>query len=1030
MTEVDGGQLLAYTPGFSTFVVAELLGANKLALLGPRQLLPHQPGTYRTSIHRMSGVWTVSGDANFMHQSGLAALLKAGSTMGNLVLAYQGIDLATGLPWWGKATIMVDEKLDPLEQEAGFRVSLSTHSPIAEINEPFRIQAIAIGNPARPIRWSWQAKGCDFEMEDATTSVLFLLLPEMKCPGNDLYQVVVTAIDRDNRVTSSTIDIRVIQRRFELHLSGPRQIQWQESGVTVKFRAAVTDGAGPPYKFNWKTWTHQTEEGTGIFDPFTDLSIFFNEPGEHRVEVVATDGDGTKASATLPLLVEGGEALSARLLNLPELVKPGEELKVTTQIRGGVLVVSGQKRGYRLLVDWGDGNTQEIKNIGYDPDRNINRTPFQGTATQISHSYQNAGEYTVKMQAFDSTGTVVRETRLVKVADHQTTGRASDSQGPLVTIISHSTAQPWARVSEGRITLKGTATDRGRGSSGIQAVYINDSLADSGGTAAGDGLVSWSETLHLNPGWNEITVTAHDDSPGFNQTTEIVRIYYDSPDEIVDSDGGGTPPQPSPVLTAELDCGDSFELAPGDFVGRGCHLAVRGWQNTDERVFVDVDYDQRSGIELFPKADSQHPMNMSDPGYSVSPDRYFFLLSFRAKRDAPPGITPVTITVRQAGADTIVLRLNVAVLQEGLIPSYGPGIRPPAEIATGSGGEFCVWRYKSFGDRPECFNFVRAACDTPRYAAPRYELVGSAMTWRESGVRMAQLGSYHEDAYGCHAWGDAEDEPAGDDVPGDPHSPPGGPGGPPGGPDVPTDTDTGRTGTIPTGTAQGAPVLKLVRIEGPEGEYTRSGMKIDYKEGASGFSLAKRKEWTGNYTNWDRTKRWTPNLWKSELASFRLSGFPLEIVMGEPFSIAADLRIRHGYSASHDCYDPAKDGDDPLAKGALRYSIEMPPLRSKALPKTALDNHCDEKVVCGERYGVSAGSDGIIVKEHPCRTGVTEKDGQIALNVRYTPLEILKKGDTRLFRYRLDHDGTVAERAAEGSPIELDLFSDWQSERG
>ena len=221
-----------------------------------------------------------------------------------------------------------------------------------------------------------------------------------------------------------------------------------------------------------------------------------------------------------------------------------------------------------------------------------------------------------------------------------------------------------------------------------------------------------------------------------------------------------------------------------------------------------------------------------------------------------------------------------------------------------------------------------------------------------------------------------------------------------------------------------APVLKLVKIEGPAEGPTRAGFKINYKKGSAGYSMHRRKEWTGDYRNWDQTRRWTPKLWENEIASLKLSGFPVEIAMGEPFSVDAELKMRHGYSANHECQEPQaglKDG----------FTIEMGVgpigLRSRTLPKTVLQSHCDQKTVCGERFGVNAG--GWIIGE-PCRTGNTEKDERISINGRFVPVKInpetgLKKGETRLYRYRLERKAADTAITPEG-----DLFADWLDHKG
>ena len=222
------------------------------------------------------------------------------------------------------------------------------------------------------------------------------------------------------------------------------------------------------------------------------------------------------------------------------------------------------------------------------------------------------------------------------------------------------------------------------------------------------------------------------------------------------------------------------------------------------------------------------------------------------------------------------------------------------------------------------------------------------------------------------------------------------------------------------------PVLKLVKIQGPTSEFTRSHLRIDYKNGSSGYSMHGREEWIGDYRNWEETKRWTPKLWKDELVSFKLSSFPTEIVMGEPFSLSADLKIRHGYSAHYMCHDPEAESD--ISKG-YRIILSAGPIgiHSKSVPKNALHNHCDFNAVCPESGGVKLA--GWIIGE-PCRTGVTEKDVQITLNCRYVPVGTERhKGqrneDRRLYRYRLEH-----ESSGEVQNFEGDLFADWVEQNG
>ena len=340
---------------------------------------------------------------------------------------------------------------------------------------------------------------------------------------------------------------------------------------------------------------------------------------------------------------------------------------------------------------------------------------------------------------------------------------AIDNQGPDLSITSHNEVRPWSRVGTRSITLSGTATDMNRGDNGIQSVYINRSLADSGSTATGNGTANWSEVLELSSGWNKIIIEAFDNSPNYNQTQKIIWIYFDAPD-APDEPKPPQPPEPKAPFGALFDCGDSFELSPNEILyPRICNVFVSGYNNSDESVRVTVTY-ENSILRVFPDDQSARPYLMYPSTAGSFSGYYVFSINFSTTSTAPNGETSAVVVVRQ-GSSEVRFPLKILVLPPGQEPSSGTGIRPPAEVATGSAGgspdAYCVWRYKSFGDPPECFNFVRARCTVPRYSSSRYELVGSGMTRMESAARMAQLGSYHDDAYGCHTSTETDDVTAG-----------------------------------------------------------------------------------------------------------------------------------------------------------------------------------------------------------------------------------------------------------------------------
>ncbi|MHC1725050.1 MAG: S8 family serine peptidase [Syntrophobacteraceae bacterium] len=101
-----------------------------------------------------------------------------------------------------------------------------------------------------------------------------------------------------------------------------------------------------------------------------------------------------------------------------------------------------------------------------------------------------------------------------------------DTTAPTLAVTSHTNNQ---HVSTSSITLSGTATDSGKGNSGIQQVTVNGTRA-TGDTATVSGTANWSKSLTLTPGSNSITVIASDNSTNHNSTTQTLTIYYDVPD--------------------------------------------------------------------------------------------------------------------------------------------------------------------------------------------------------------------------------------------------------------------------------------------------------------------------------------------------------------------------------------------------------------------------------------------------------------------------------------------------------------------
>ena len=100
-----------------------------------------------------------------------------------------------------------------------------------------------------------------------------------------------------------------------------------------------------------------------------------------------------------------------------------------------------------------------------------------------------------------------------------------DALAPTIVISSHTNGQV---VATSTIQLSGTATDAGRGNSGISSVYVQGTLPNV--NAAGADTVAWSTSVSLYPGQNNIYVYAYDNSDVQNQAYQIITIVFQPSD--------------------------------------------------------------------------------------------------------------------------------------------------------------------------------------------------------------------------------------------------------------------------------------------------------------------------------------------------------------------------------------------------------------------------------------------------------------------------------------------------------------------
>lgn len=129
----------------------------------------------------------------------------------------------------------------------------------------------------------------------------------------------------------------------------------------------------------------------------------------------------------------------------------------------------------------------------------------------------NSGENTITVVAADMSNNSIQKQIIVFYDPGDTTPPALSITSP-----AHNSV-----VTGASLSVSGTASDSGRGNSGISSVSVNGINA-SGGTASGANPASWNTSLTLSPGANTITVVAKD---GLNNpTTNSITVTYNPPE--------------------------------------------------------------------------------------------------------------------------------------------------------------------------------------------------------------------------------------------------------------------------------------------------------------------------------------------------------------------------------------------------------------------------------------------------------------------------------------------------------------------
>lgn len=441
-TWVDGADLVAYTPGFSQFSIAQFVGnfikEMRVNFRGGRDLLPGQPKTISVSRwsreHILDAVWTVSGRATLLHQGVTSATIQAGSEEGLVFLSYSAINLTQGLRWYG--THISEIKQPPQGGDntgitKSFQASVTSENTWLYDDEALSTVVNFHGRFSYPVKWTYSVKNCLEAVSKTSTEPGPTTLPPIKCPAQPKpYAFEITAEDTEGIKTYAVMFFNVTEMPFMVQIEGDRNLQWQTGGVKASYQVIPNDGYNNPlYSYTWRMipggdWSVIESRETAFVQEYA-----FNQPGEHRIEVRTTNGKGDEAKATLPVMVTGADPLDAHILGWPDVIKPNEEVSMTFRAGGGTLLVGGQQGGYKVSIYWGDGTLTEETNVG------ISQTAYAPVIFDRSHQWAEPGPYTVMLFVEDPTGSIAYAEADIMVEDPMTVykGVVTNNQGMLIT---------------------------------------------------------------------------------------------------------------------------------------------------------------------------------------------------------------------------------------------------------------------------------------------------------------------------------------------------------------------------------------------------------------------------------------------------------------------------------------------------------------------------------------------------------------------------------------------------------------------
>jgi len=409
---IDVDELVAATPGFSVQGIARLSGAQPAAIIGRDSISFGEYAHY--SFGNLSPEIISDADIEWRILAGPVKIVESNRvtviiTMNDDITADAKIFAYTSRPIDGKhyyafKEILLQTLTDPIN------VSLTTLTTIVNENECIEIKAYA--NGVLPLTWEWWFGHEDFigkEPDDVTADSNDTAI-SLPCQYVDLdedesyrlHPIVVSVTDEHNQTDIATTTILVRKPKVRLSVDGPRSLAYEAPSVSAQYTATAANGSGS-YLYKWPARPQESSHSEGT----SAKTVTFDQPGGYILSVIAEDTmvftDESTDKLKIPITVTG------RSLNIsvtPEITDHAASLEV--DIKDGILIASGKKSHYNLLVHWGDSS--ESKEIDAT-------SSVSGETVYLMHTYTSAGTYHGSVYVYDASAKGVSKTFQFQVDD-------------------------------------------------------------------------------------------------------------------------------------------------------------------------------------------------------------------------------------------------------------------------------------------------------------------------------------------------------------------------------------------------------------------------------------------------------------------------------------------------------------------------------------------------------------------------------------------------------------------------------------